>query len=173
MSSLITRLDLDDRLTTDNVRRYAIQCSLATIVVLILLVALDAMTQTVLIAALGATTFIAFAAPKSLVSSPRCLIGGYLVGILAGSLMSTLSGSGGISDLVMSHVSLIVFGALATGIAMFLMVITKTEHPPAAALALGLVMNEWNVLTLLVIMVGVAVLCICKRLVLPHLMNLV
>lgn len=173
MSSLITRLDLDDRLTTDNVRRYAIQCSLATIVVLILLVALDAMTQTVLIAALGATTFIAFAVPRSVVSSPRCLIGGYLVGMLAGTLMSTLNGSFGITDLVMSHVSLIVFGALATGIAMFLMVITKTEHPPAAALALGLVMNEWNVLTLLVIMTGVVALWACKRLVLPHLMDLV
>ena len=76
MASLITRLDLDDRWTTDNFRRYAIQCSLATLVVLILLVALDAVTQTVLIAALGATTFIAFAVPRSLVSSPRCLVGG-------------------------------------------------------------------------------------------------
>ncbi len=173
MSSLITRLDLDDRLTTGNVRRYAIQCSLATIVVLILLVALDAMTQTVLIAALGATTFIAFAVPRSVVSSSRCLIGGYLVGMLAGTLMSALNVSVGISDLVMSHMSLIVFGALATGTAMFLMVITKTEHPPAAALALGLVMNEWNIFTLLVIVAGVSALCLCKRMVRTHLIDLV
>lgn len=173
MSSLITRLDLDDRLTTDNVRRYAIQCSLATLVVLILLIALDAVTQTVLIAALGATTFIAFAVPKSVVSSPRCLIGGYLVGMLAGSLMSSLNGTIGIADPVMAEVSMIVFGAMATGVAMFLMVVTKTEHPPAAALALGLVLNEWSALTLLVIIVGVFTLCICKRIVLPHLMDLV
>ena len=172
MSSLITRLDLDDRLTTDNVRRYAIQCSLATVVVLILLVALDAVTQTVLIAALGATTFIAFAVPRSLVSSPRCLIGGYLVGIFAGTLMSALNTSIGTSDIVMAEVSMIVFGALATGIAMFLMVVTKTEHPPAAALALGLVLNEWTGITLVVIMTGVVVLWVCKRLVLPHLMDL-
>jgi CBS-domain-containing membrane protein len=172
MSSLITRLDLDDRLTTDNIRRYALQCSLATVVVLTLLVALDAVTQTVLIAALGASTFIAFAVPRSLVSSPRCLIGGYLVGIFAGSMMSTLNTSLGFSDLVMAHVSLIVFGALATGVAMFLMVVTKTEHPPAAALALGLVMNEWSALTLVVVVVGVVGLSICKRLILPHLMDL-
>jgi CBS-domain-containing membrane protein len=173
MSSLITRLDLDDRLTMDNIRRYAIQCSLATIVVLVLLIALDAVTQTVLIAALGATTFIAFAVPRSLVSSPRCLIGGYLVGMFAGSLMASLNALIGISDPVMAHVSLIVFGALATGIAMFLMVVTKTEHPPASALALGLVLNEWSAFTLVVIVVGVVVLSICKRLVLPHLMDLV
>jgi CBS-domain-containing membrane protein len=107
MSSLITRLDLDDRLTTDNIRRYALQCSLATMVVLILLVALDAVTQTVLIAALGASTFIAFAVPRSVVSNPRCLIGGYLVGIFAGSILSSLNTSIGISDPVMAEVSMI------------------------------------------------------------------
>lgn len=172
MSSLITRLDLDDRLTTDNLRRYTIQCSLATLVVLILLIALDAVTQTVLIAALGATTFIAFAVPRSGVSSPRCLIGGYLVGMFAGALMSAMNTSVGIADPVMAEVSMIVFGALATGIAMFVMVVTKTEHPPAAALALGLVLNEWTGFTLMVIVVGVVVLSACKQLVLPHLMDL-
>lgn len=172
MSSLITRLDLDDRLTTDNIRRYALQCSLATLVVLILLVALDAVTQTVLIAALGASTFIAFAVPQSTVSSPRCLVGGYLVGIFAGSILSALNGTISISDPVMAEVSMIVFGALATGIAMFLMVVTKTEHPPAAALALGLVLNEWTALTLVVVVIGVVVLSISKRLILPHLMDL-
>ena len=172
MSSLITRLDLADRLTATNVRRYAIQCALATFVVLILLVALDAVTQTVLIAAFGATTFIAFAVPRSMVSSPRCLIGGYLVGMFAGTLMSTLNTSLGIDDPFIAEVGLVVLGALATGIAMFLMVVTKTEHPPAAALALGLVMNEWTALTLLVLIAGVSALCVFKRIVLPHLMDL-
>jgi CBS-domain-containing membrane protein len=66
---------------------------------------------------------------------------------------------------------LIVFAALATGLAMFLMVVTKTEHPPAAAL--GLVLNEWTPLTLVVVILGVTALSICKRLVLPLLMDLV
>ena len=55
---------------------------------------------------------------------------------------------------------------------MFLMVVTKTEHPPAAALALGLVLNEWTLLTLAVVIVGVIALSICKQLVLPILMDL-
>lgn len=173
MSSLISRLDLDDRLQTARLRRYALQCSMATVVVLILLMALDTVTQTVLIAALGATSFIAFAVPRSMVSSPRCLVGGYLMGMLAGSLMSTVNAGIGITDPAMAHASLIVFGALATGTAMFLMVVTKTEHPPAAALALGLVLNEWTGLTLVVIIFGVIVLSLVKRLVLPHLMDLV
>jgi len=172
MPNLITRLGLDGLLRTDHIRRYALQCSLATAVVLILLVALDAVTQTVLIAALGASTFIAFAVPRSLVSSPRCMIGGYLVGILSGALMSRLNVALDFSDIVLAHVSLIVFAALATGVAMFLMVVTKTEHPPAAALALGLVLNQWTPLTLLVVIGGVVALSICKRLVLPILMDM-
>ena len=173
MSSIIERLDLETRLGGENIKRYAIQCSLATVVVLILLFVLDAVTQTVLIAAFGASTFIAFAVPRSLHSSPRYLIGGYVVGMFAGTVMSSLLTALGFTDIVFGHWVMILFGALATGIAMFLMVITRTEHPPAAALALGLVLNEWDGLTLLVILIGVAALSFIKRLVLPLLMDLV
>ncbi len=172
MRNLITRLGLDDRLQPDNIKRYSLQCSMAAVVVLILLVVLDAVTQTVLIAALGASTFIAFVVPRSTVSSPRCLIGGYVAGIIAGSTMATLNIALGLSSFLTGNAGIIIFGALATGLGMFLMVVTRTEHPPAAALALGLVLNEWTSITLVVVMVGVVGLSVCKQLVLPHLMDL-
>jgi len=50
--------------------------------------------------------------------------------------------------------------------------VRKTEHPPAAALALGLVLNEWDLLTLAVVVAGVVALSMIKRLVLPLLMDL-
>ena len=172
MRDLITKLGLNDRLRKENIRRYAIQCALAATVVLILLLVLDTVTQTVLIAALGASSFIAFALPRSLVSSPRCMVGGYVVGIIAGTLMSTLNVAFNFSNPVVAHTSLIIFAALATGLAMFIMVMTRTEHPPAAALALGLVLNEWTPLTLLVVVGGVVALSISKQLILPWLMDL-
>lgn len=172
MRDLITTLGLAAHLRSDNVKRYTLQCSLAAILVLILLLILDAFPQTVLIAALGASTFIAFAVPRSLHSSPRRLIGGYLTGIAAGSAMAMLSTAFDLSNVVTAHASMVVFGALVTGLAMFLMVLTKTEHPPAAALALGLVLNEWALLTLVVVIGGAVVLSICKQLVLPILMDL-
>ena len=172
MKKIISRLGLDDRLRSNNIRRYALQCSLAAIVVLILLMVLDEVTQTVLIAALGATTFIAFAVPRSLHSSPRCLIGGYVIGVIAGTSMATIEHSIALQEYLSPHASMILFGALAMGLAMFLMVITKTEHPPAAALALGLVLNEWSALTIVVIIAGVIAISIIKRLVLPLLMDL-
>ena len=53
------------------------------------------------------------------------------------------------------------------------MVVTRTEHPPAAALALGLVLNEWDLLTLAVVMAGIVALSLIKRLVLPMLLDLI
>ena len=109
-------LDIDRHFRRDNINRYILQCGLAGLVVLVLLLVLDTVTQTVLIAALG---------------------------------------------------------AVAISLAMFTMVVTRTEHPPAAALALGLVLNEWTLLTLLVALLGVIGLSIVKQLVLPALLDLI
>lgn len=139
---------------------------------LVLLLVLDAVTQTVLIAALGASSFIAFAVPLSLHSNPRHMIGGYITGMVSGCTMSYLYTALNLTSAFGASAGLIVAGAFATSIAMFLMVVTRTEHPPAAALALGLVLNEWTPLTVVVVLGGVAGLCIIKRAVLPMLMDL-
>ena len=165
-------MDIEQHIRHDDLKRYALQCGLAGIVVLLLLLVLDTVTQTVLIASLGASAFIAFAVPRSKLSGHRHLIGGYVVGILAGVVMASLNNwidpPGGWDHAVGGK-----FGVLAISFAMFLMVITRTEHPPAAALALGLVLNEWNFTTLLVVLAGVVLLSVIKRLVLPVLLDLV
>ena len=165
-------LDIDRHFRRNDIKRYAMQCGLAGLVVLVLLFVLDAVTQTVLIAALGASAFIAFAVPRSLHSGPRSLIGGYIVGILAGSAMGTLHN---MIDVPVNydHAVMVVCGAIAISLAMFTMVVTRTEHPPAAALAIGLVLNEWSLLTLFVVLLGVVGLSIIKQLVLPALLDLI
>jgi len=165
-------LDVDRHFRREDFKRYAMQCGLAGFVVFILLLVLDAVTQTVLIAALGASAFIAFAVPRSPHSGPRHMIGGYVVGIFAGSLMATLKAMIGASAGA-DHAVMVIFGAIAISLAMFTMVVTRTEHPPAAALALGLVLNEWNLLTLFVVLGGIIGLSIVKQLVLPALLDLI
>lgn len=164
-------MDFNSHFRRDNLKRYGLQCGLAGLGVLLLLLVLDEVTQTVLIASLGASAFIAFAVPRSLHSDPRHLVGGYIVGLIAGTAMSLLYSlftlQGG-----WDHAVMIVFGALAISVAMFAMVVTRTEHPPAAALALGLVLNEWDLLTLVVVLVGVIGLSIIKQIVTPMLMDL-
>ena len=165
-------IDFDRQLRHTNFKRYTLQCGLAGLTVLVLLLVLDAVTQTVIIATLGASAFIAFAVPRSLHSNTRHLVGGYVVGMISGvamALLSTVVSAPGYSD----HAVMIGFGALAISIAMFTMVVTRTEHPPAAAVALGLVLNEWDLLTLGVVLAGVVVLSIVKRMILPMLMDLI
>lgn len=47
-----------------------------------------------------------------------------------------------------SHVIQIVLAGAAVGLATHLMVRSHSEHPPAAGLALGLVLDEWSLATL-------------------------
>jgi CBS domain-containing membrane protein len=166
-------LDLDRHIRRESFKRYALQCGLAGIVVLVLLLILDAVTQTVLIAALGASAFIAFAVPRSPHSGPRSMIGGYAIGMIAGCLMAMLESAMNVQGAGAAHAVMVIFGAMAISLAMFAMVVTRTEHPPAAALALGLVLNEWDLLTLAVVMAGIVALSLIKRLVLPMLLDLI
>ena len=128
---------------------------------------LDALAHTAIVASLGASFFIAFTMPKTQASKPRPLIGGYLIGISTGSLCSMLA-----STFIVEG-SYVIFGALAVGVAIFLMVVTNTEHAPAAGIALGLVINKWDHWTLLFILGAVVFLTVVKRLLRSVLINLI
>lgn len=164
-------MDFQNQFRLHNYKRYALQCGLAGLGVLLLLLILDAVTQTVLIASLGASAFIAFAVPRSLHSDPRHLVGGYVIGLIAGVAMSSLYALFNLQG-TWDHALMILFGALAISLAMFMMVVARAEHPPAAALALGLVLNEWDLLTLVVVLVGVIGLSVIKQIITPILMDL-
>jgi CBS-domain-containing membrane protein len=164
---------LDDKFPT-NKRIYFLQCGLATLSVFTVLMILDAISNAAIIAALGASSFIAFTMPQAQVSRPRFLIGGYLVGTAAGSLCHFLSLSPWLAGLpfVESHPQ-VVFGAVAVGVAMFVMVVTDTEHPPAAGLALGFVLNEFDHMAVVVTLVGIVLVSIIKAMLKPVLKNLI
>ena len=164
---------LASRFTTDghlidpkfsrNRNRYLLQCGLVAITMLVVMLSLDTAYQTVLIAALGASSVAAFSSPNMRASRPRCLIGGYLVAVIVGCGLSMLvGGSTGLTGLD-QHSARIVVGALATGLAMFFMAITDTEHPSAAAVALGFVLNEWDVMTVVGVMSGISVISLAKE----------
>ena len=163
---------LDPKFCRDPLR-YVVQCSIATLAVLIVLLALDYVKQTVLIASLGASAFIAFTMPRVDSSRPRFLMGGYVVGTVMGCLWSAAATAlEPAAGWALAGPSIVLFAALATGSAIFLMVVTQTEHPPAAALALGYVLNEWDLLTVLVVLTGIVAISLIKELLRPILVNL-
>jgi len=156
-----------------NKARYIFQCLLATLCVFVVLLILDAMTDAAVIAALGASSFIAFTMPEAQVSRPRFLIGGYLVGIAAGYVCYHLSLIPWLAQLsIIQERSSVVFGALSVGLAILVMVVTDTEHPPAAGLALGLVLDEYNHRTVAIVLVGIISLSLIKAVLKPVLKDL-
>jgi CBS-domain-containing membrane protein len=163
---------LDDKFRAHKAR-YLMQCGLATCVVFAVLFVLDAVTNTTIIASLGASAFIAFALPHSRLSRPRFLIGGYLVGTIVGCACSYLPSLPLLTQLPLASAWLNqVSGAVSVGLTMLLMVITNTEHPPAAGLALGFVLNTWNYWTVVVVLIGIGLLVAVKRLLRPVLVDL-
>ena len=170
---LVERFGLVDSKFRQNKARYVLQTLLAVLTMLIVLLVLDAVEQTVLIASLGASAFIAFAMPRSYPSRPRYMVGGYLIGTLVGCSLSMVAALMAESAGLPLRSVQISCGALATGLAFFLMVVLDMEHPPAAALALGYVLNDWQADTVLVVLGGVTALSLVKELFRKQLMDLI
>ena len=132
-------------------KQYLLQSILATLSVFIVFLLLN-MHETVIIASIGGSAFIVFAMPKSITAATRHVIGGHVVGIFSGFLCSLLP-----HDHYL--LSLVVY-SLAVGVSMFLMVITDTEHPPAAATALGFAIQGFAWKVALILLASVVVLSI-------------
>ncbi len=156
-----------------NKARYILQCALATVSSLLILFGLNVMSHAAVVASLGATSFIVFTAPHKNVSRPRYLVGGYVIGLVVGSFCHWVSQWPWLAQFafIADH-TYVIFGAMAVGLAIFMMVVTNTEHPPAAGVAMGLVFGEWQAMTVLVVLVGIVALVVIKRLLKPVLIDL-
>ena len=86
----------------------------------------------VVTASLGASAFIVFAMPKHDTARTRNVVGGQAVGIGIGLLFSALVDYSALSRLPQAA-----FLAGVVAVAIFVMVLTNTEHPPAAGNALA------------------------------------
>ncbi|MFZ5907690.1 MAG: HPP family protein [Nitrospirota bacterium] len=144
-------------------RHYVFQCLLATFVVFIVLLALS-LRNAVIIASIGATAFIIFAMPCMITARPRNVIGGHTIGLCIGSLCALIP-----------H-STVFFAALAyslaVGLAIFIMVVIDTEHPPAAATALGFAMSGFSLGAAAALVLSVVVLSLARHFFRAHLKDL-
>lgn len=164
---------LNEKLKQD-IRPYVFQSALATVCVLLILLVLDVLTHTAIIATLGSSAFLVFTRPRAYASRLRPLLGGYLIGISVGVCFYLLSMLTQAISLPISLSTIYIFyAALAVGGAIFMMVATSTEHPPAAGMALGLVMNQWNSADLLFILSAVLGMALLRKLLQPVMVDLI
>ncbi|MFH1821048.1 MAG: HPP family protein [Methanobacteriota archaeon] len=149
---------LFDRKIREKWKNYLWQTTVATIAIFLILLVFTQLTNIVIVAAVGSTAFTVFAIPKQYTAGPRNVMGGHLIGTCMGLLCSSLD-------------SLLIGGSLAVGITMLLMIVTNTEHPPAAGTALGLAL--FPSLGSVVFVIGSAfVLSLIKKLMDPWMENL-
>ena len=139
------------------------QTVLATATVFLVLLSLS-LEHAVVISSIGATAFIVFVMPRSIVARPKNVIGGHLIGLFSGSLCSM------IPHPPPSHA---VVYSLAVGISILAMVITNTEHPPASGTALGVVMRGFSPRVAAAVLTSSVLLSLAHHLLRPLLRDLV
>ncbi len=130
-------------------KHYVIQSILATLSMTLVLLFLT-LQNAVVVASIGATSFIVFAMPDDITAKPRNVIGGHLVGLLIGSLC-------GFIPQLHSIFSIFTY-SLAVGISIFIMVVIDMEHPPASGTALGVSMTGFSVQVLIAVLTSTIVL---------------
>ena len=152
--------------------KYVLQCGLAMAAVLAVLLVLNSIANAAVMAALGASSFIAFTMPHTHSARARYMIGGYVVGIAVGMLCHGMCLLLPAEPASLHRGAQLLIAALSVGLVIFVMVITNTEHPPAASLTLGLVLGPGSVTTVAVVFLGIVLLCLIRRAMKPILMNL-
>jgi CBS-domain-containing membrane protein len=144
---------------------YLIQSLLAGFMIAIILLVLNAVTETALIAALASSAFIAFTMPHSYFAKPRSLLGGYFVSSIIGIACDMISTHPHAIGLFQGpQAATIALAAFSVAMSIFVMVITDTEHAPATGLALGFVLNPWNMVTIVLILFSISFMATSKRL---------
>ena len=131
---------------------YLWQSSLAVVAILAVLLLVDSVADAVLAAGLGSSVVIVFLHPTSRSASLRNLVGGHFMGSLIGAAASLLLFQSGWfpANAELSHWLANGVAAGVLGLVILLMAATDTEHPPAAATALGFALQslEWPIVFL-------------------------
>ncbi len=107
---------------------------------------------------LAASAFIAFAFPKADSVRTSVLVGGYLSSCIWGVLLSLV-----LFHIGLTYTNTIVCCGIAIFLTSFCMTVLDLEHPPAAALAIGIVISSKPLELAAASMLCVIVLCLIKK----------
>jgi CBS-domain-containing membrane protein len=166
-------VEVIDRSFVQKPRNYVMQSLLAMAAMMVILSFVEVLTEAAIVAALGASTFIVFAMPRSITARPRRLIGGHAVGIICGLICYYSFLTGPLGEFSGEHQLMLWFAyALSVAISLFFMTVTNTEHPPAASTALGIVAYGCSWQTVLFVLLFAVGLSIVRRLLSSRLIDL-
>ena len=130
-------------------KHYIFQSLLAGVTIFVIVLAIGE-DKVVVIASMAGTALICFAMPTSLSAQTKNVIGGHLVGLVCGALI-TLTGLPYYAEF-----------PLAVGLVIFLMVALDVEHAPAAGTALAVTINEVTLTIAAIIVISAIVVTQCR-----------
>ena len=111
---------------------YFLQCCLASAFLILLLLIGDTL-KTAIVVGIASSAFTIFVVPNSVAATPRKVIGGHLLAALIGTIIALLLQSPFLIEIVLEKRYILdMAAALSVGVGIFVMVVTNTEHPPAA-----------------------------------------
>ena len=172
-------MHLFDKKFINHKRHYILQTLLAALFAFGVLIALGGYKHAEILGivgftSLGSSAFIAFGTYNVVTASTRSLIGGYFISVLAGICCWKIAHDlGGVYPELTHYYLYELFAAIAIAIAMFFMTVLDVEHPPAAGLALGMVVEDWSWHVLVIILIAVLILVIVRKLLKPYLISLI
>lgn len=163
---------LFDRKFRSQAHHYVFQSLLATLALVVIMLVQDVVLRAAIIVAVASTAFIIFAIPHTPAAGLRKVIGGHVVAVVLGSAATGVLRALGVDTFDTDRHAFYVAAAVAVGLSIFVMVVTDTEHAPAAGTALGLVIPDWTWSAVVFIIVAVLALSALKVILGPRLVNL-
>ena len=152
---------------------YVFQCGLAAVSLVFILLIGDTVFKTALVVGIASSAFTVFVIPDSVAAPPRKVIGGHFVAGVVGEVISLsiqLTGLDAFSE--DKSVFIGIMAALSVGVGIFVMVVTNTEHPPAAGTSLGLVFYGFDWASIVFIILSALLLSLVRVALRPKMINL-
>ena len=127
--------------------------------------------------ALSSSCYIVFGRPNCNPAKPINIIGGYLIGILCGEavrlLLLSLNIYGGDFFTAIHFHYMGMLASISVGLCLYIMALLKLEHPPAAGMALVLVLDLHDYIVLFIIMGAAFVLAGIRKVLGDRLVSLI
>ena len=153
--------------------RFAIQAGLATLAMLATLMFVQSLSYAAIAAGLASSVVGIFITPSNRTTRIRAVAGGHGVALTLGSLFSLILFYAPVETFLNNAEFLRTLSyAIAVGLAMLLMAVTNTEHPPAAGTAIGMASRQFDPFIFFSIIGAVIMLSILKLALRPYLQDL-
>ena len=152
---------------------YIFQCGLAAVSLIFILLIGDTLLRAAIVVGVASSAFTVFVVPDSVAATPRKVIGGHFAAIIIAMIIISLlsvfgvDGYGGGSRLVVD-----IAAAMSVGIGIIVMVVTNTEHPPAAGTSLGLIIHSSDWTSIVFIIGSVVLLSVIRMALRGRMINL-